>query len=318
MKHPPNANAPSRSNTSIERGSSLPRLQATGASVSVDPDGGRLASFVLRGVERLVQPIAEPSRLAPILWGSFLMLPWVGRMENARLTWGGRDHHFAPNLGRHALHGVGFDRAWHLCSDETTAHLSLDLEAAGWPFGGHAQQTIELMPERLIQTAIVGAGTRSMPVSLGWHPWFLRPESGDLRLRLPSVGTLVTDTELIPTGSIAPLNAVTDFRQGKPIGQSRLDHTYVDVREASVEWPDVELHLEFGKRISSAVVHTRNHAVCVEPQTAWPNAAALHSRGLTGTGLAVLEPGEQLVAEQTWTWHLADPDHYVSDEGTEL
>lgn len=318
MTHLPDAKAPSRSNFSAESRGSERRLRAAGVSVTVDAGGGRLVSLVLGGAERLVQPVADPSRLAHFLWGSFLMVPWVGRMENAMLCWDGREHHFAPNLGRHALHGVGVEQRWNMSGNAKTAHLSLDLEAAGWPFGGHAEQTIELTSERLVQAAMISAGKRSMPVSIGWHPWFARPERGDLRLRLLAAGTLVTDAELLPTGSIEPLTSATDFRHTRAIGGSALDHTYVDVREAWLEWPDVELHLEFGQQISTAVVHSRAYAVCVEPQTAWPNAAALHLRGFSEAGLVVLEPGEQLVAQQTWTWQSIVADAHPSNEVNDL
>jgi galactose mutarotase-like enzyme len=61
-----------------------------------------------------------------------------------------------------------------------------------------------------------------------------------------------------------------------------------------VTWPGT-LRLEIDATCEYLVVFDeRSHAVCVEPQTAPPDAL--------NTAPAVVEPGVPLVAETTWTW----------------
>ena len=75
---------------------------------------------------------------------------------------------------------------------------------------------------------------------------------------------------------------------------------------AVVRWPDLELRIDYDPTLNTVVVHTPISGVCVEPQTMWPNAPLLASRGVSGTGLRTLAPGERLHASHTWTWRPRD------------
>jgi galactose mutarotase-like enzyme len=74
---------------------------------------------------------------------------------------------------------------------------------------------------------------------------------------------------------------------------------------ALVRWPDLDLEIEFDERMNTVVVHTPSEGVCVEPETMWPNAPLLAARGVSGTGLRTLEPGESLRVSERWTWRAA-------------
>lgn len=114
--------------------------------------------------------------------------------------------------------------------------------------------------------------------------------------------------DLIPTGRRLPVGGPADLRTGPFIGDRRLDHVYVDpASPAVVRWPDLELLVEFAPPLRTLVVHSRPGAVCVEPQTAWPNAPALVSAGVSGTGLAILGAGERLRSTMTLRWRPVQP-----------
>ena len=122
-----------------------------------------------------------------------------------------------------------------------------------------------------------------MPAALGWHPWFRR-RSAEARLRVDADEVLVT-RELIPTGERTQVRGMTDLRRGPAIAGRRLDHAYVDARSpAVVAWPDLELTIEFGPPASIVVVHTPPRGLCVEPQTAWPDASSSELRRVPGHG----------------------------------
>jgi aldose 1-epimerase len=279
------------------------RLAAGAASVSIDVDaGGRLASLVIGGRERLLAGSGEDDR--SIRWGSFLMAPWVGRMSDATLDWEGRRHRFRANEGPHSLHGLLFDRAWSVVDrDSTGARLEIDLGAAGWPFGGTVRQAVRLHPDRIELAAAIQAHAAAMPAAMGWHPWFVRAEREDVALCVVADEVLETRPDLIPTGRRLPVGDETDLRGGPVLGARRLDHAYVDVHSpAVVAWPDLVLTIAFAPPVQSVVVYTPQGSVCVEPQTSWPDAATLCGRGVRGTGLVRLEPGETLSASTTWAW----------------
>jgi galactose mutarotase-like enzyme len=138
---------------------------------------------------------------------------------------------------------------------------------------------------------------------MGWHPWFVRTEEEDLSLCVAADEVLETLPDLIPTGGRLSVAGETDLRAGPLLGSRRLDHAYIGVRSpAVVAWPDLVLTIGFGPPVQSLVVYTPPTAVCVEPQTCWPDAATLCGRGIEGTGLVRLGPGETLRASTTWSW----------------
>jgi galactose mutarotase-like enzyme len=83
-----------------------------GASVAtIDAErGGRLASLAVEGRDLIVGPPDDADRT--ILWGSFVMAPWCGRIEGGVLEWDGRTHQLPVTLEGNAIHGVLWDRPW--------------------------------------------------------------------------------------------------------------------------------------------------------------------------------------------------------------
>lgn len=262
--------------------------------------GGRLASLIAGGAERLVTGGDRP--LLDTLWGCFVMAPWVGRLEDGVLPWGGEDYRVPRNHGRHAIHGVAFDVPWELEErTESFARLALAFDDR-WPLGGRVVHTIGLRADRLRFALEVAAGAAGMPAAVGWHPWFDGPER-PARVRLVADGVLETDDDLVPTGRTRAIEGDVDLSAGPVVGDRRLDHVYVGARgPALVEWADLRLIIDLRPPLTTAVVYTPADAVCVEPVTAWPNAPVLAARGVAGTGLVGLGPGERFVADMEWTW----------------
>ncbi|UNK48761.1 aldose epimerase [Lysobacter sp. S4-A87] len=149
----------------------------TGAlAVDIAPEaGGRIAQIRLDGVEQLV---GHGDDSAAIAWGCYPMVPWAGRVRNGRFTSGGHRHQLPRNLGAHAIHGVGFTMPWRLQSTGADqAELSLALpQDDHWPFGGSSRQRIEVGDRHVRLTLSATAGDRAMPATIGWHPWFRKPD----------------------------------------------------------------------------------------------------------------------------------------------
>jgi aldose 1-epimerase len=280
-------------------------LRAGPEAVVIDPArGARVVSLVAGGVERILGA-APDSRPEQTTWGCFLMAPWVGRIEGGTFAWAGRTCELRRNLGNHAIHGVVFDEMWAVEEHwDRTAVLRSEFDPTRWPLGGGVVQRMELSEGRLSFEATVHSGGNAMPASVGWHPWFRRPQTGgDMRVRVSSARVLETTTELIPTGQTVRARADLDLNYGPLLADRRLDTAYVRARSpAVVAWPDLELNVGFGDPISTVVVYTPAEGVCVEPQTAWPNAPRLAAEGHADTGIVRLPPGGELVATTTWTW----------------
>ena len=263
--------------------------------------GGRLASLVINGQERIVTspPLGESQ--PELRWGSYLMAPWAGRVAGAMMEWHGQTLHLPANMPPHSIHGLVCSRPTelvHRTAQRLTVACKLD-----WALGGEVRQSITLRPGRLEMTAEITAGASSMPLWAGWHPFFRRPEDGDVELTLKASGRLEVSKDLIPTGQVIALSDDEDLREGKRLSDSRLDLAYVNVvSPALIRWPDLSMRIEWRDPIKTAVVFTPPYAFCVEPQSAWPDALHLASAGVHGTGLIELPPGQTKGLAMRWRW----------------
>jgi galactose mutarotase-like enzyme len=270
--------------------------------VSIDTSaGGRLASWVMAGRERLlVEPAAG---IAPSLgWGCYLMAPFVGRVHQGWVDWAGRKIRLRLNGGHHSIQGAVFDSEWTVTS-KTAASVSLScpLDPSKWPFRGTVTQRIAIARGLMRLDAEIAAD-EAMPAALGWHPWFRNP-GGHLCVGVKGDKVLTLQPDLIPTGELTPVDRRTDLRAGPNLAGHRLDDVYPAVRSPVViTWPDIELTMSFARPVGVAVVHTHPQAVCVGLATAWPDSIRLARAGHAGTGLVSLPAGEKLSAAASCSW----------------
>jgi aldose 1-epimerase len=274
--------------TNVEAPSTANRmeLRAPGVDVAIDlAAGGRVASFVVDGHELLVT-----EGYGPVAWGSFPMVPFAGRVREGRFAFQGRQYELPIKMPPHAIHGTVLDRAW-VAVDEQTIRTDL---GPNWPFRGHAVQRFELETGRFTMHLELHAD-EPMPASIGWHPWFRRrPPAVDSAMaagREPGAVELELDAGALyrrdPSGIATP-ELITP-----PPGP--WDDCFTELRHPPrLRWPGF-LELTIESDCPTWVVYTvPDEAICVEPQTAPPDAL--------NTGPTVVEPGRPLIAEMAWTW----------------
>ena len=267
-------------------------------------EGGRIVSLIVGDEERILPKARSRASTLSTGWGCYPMVPWAGRLSEGRIPTDGGEVQLEQNRPPTAIHGLVFDKQWSVVElSQAAVTLACELHGLGWPFGGDARQRLRLGTTQLDFELEVGGYTRAGPAGIGWHPWFTRPATGDVEVRIDGSEVLVLDADLVPTGEVRAVTLQEDLRSGPPLGDRRLDHVYVNTRgPAVVRWPDLELRIEFDPSLNTTVVHTPAHGFCVEPQTIWPNAPLLAARGVAGTGLRNLAPGERLRASHRWSW----------------
>jgi aldose 1-epimerase len=278
------------------------KLSSDTNTVTIDLEqGGRISSLVLLGRERMIGSPCSDQIEAGLAWGSFLMAPFVGRVKNGLVEWRGRTAQLRRNHGDHAIHGTVFDERFAV-TEQSAGHvvIACELDRERWPFGGRVIQRYALADHSLTIEAEIIAD-EPMPAELGWHPWFVR--DGEMSITVHSDRVLAIGPDMIPMGSSVAVNEGHDLRSGPPLDSLQLDDVYVSAASPAVLcWPDLELRIGFSAPIGTFVVYTHENAVCVEPQTSWPDAIRLEHEGIARTGLASLEAGECLAASTTWSW----------------
>lgn len=259
-------------------------VQSAGsARLEIDPyHGCRLASLQVHGRELLVTSAA-----GPIDWGCYPMAPYAGRVREGRFTFQDRTHQLPLTLGEHAIHGTTYLRRWE---PETDTVFVTEL-GPEWPFAGWVRQEIRLAGDGVSLRMEVHSTRGAMPASCGWHPWFRRAVDGAMaHLNFHPGFMFLRDEAGVAT------------RTRRPATPGPWDDCFGEVAgNPAVVWPGV-LRLELASTCRFWVVFTeRPHALCVEPQTAPPDAL--------NHDPFVVEPGRPLVGAFTMMWNMTDlPD----------
>ena len=251
-------------------------MTSNDADLVIDLDHGcRIASLRIGGHELLVTE--GPS---PIEWGLYPMAPYAGRVRDGRFDFDGTHHELPQTLGGHAIHGTVYLQEWEQDDDST---FVTDL-GPPWPFPGYVCQEIHLGDGFLRLRLEVHATEDAMPASCGWHPWFRRAiDETPLRLDFRPCFMLSRDEAGIAT------------RERIDVPEGPWDDCFGEISSPpSINWPGF-LNLTMISDCDWWVVYDEpDYAVCVEPQTAPPDAL-----NITPT---IVRPGNPLVANLRFQW----------------
>jgi aldose 1-epimerase len=247
-----------------------------------------------------------------------LLLPWPNRVDHGRYSFGGQDLQLdlSEPANGNAIHGLTRWASWQLiASGPDNAELGLRLLGhPGYPFCLELRAVYRLSADSGLELTVraVNTGSRPAPYGTGSHP-YLRASPGlvdECVLTLPAGRWLAADERGIPVGEPQDVTGTDfDFRAGRLIGGTRLDHALTGLTRdaagrawAGLTGPDGSLALWAGHGYEWLQVFTgdslgpdrRRRALAVEPMTCPPNAL------VTGTDLLTIAPG----ASVTHQWGL--------------
>lgn len=283
-------------------------LATADAAVEVSPSvGGAIASFrhadrdVLRATPHDARDASEVRRFA-----CYPLVPYSNRIAHAQLRVGDDTFALARNFGTHphCIHGVGWQRAWNVVDrDATCALLEFDHvpegdAAAAWPFAFRARQSIALSQHAESATltltlAIESRDARPFPFGLGWHPFFPRDETTELRFAAERIWG--TDDTRLPT-MCRDVPPSSRFDVARPIGDTALDNCFAGWRgDAGLRWPQANrrVTLDADASLAFLVVFVPDDRgwLAIEPVTHMTDAFNRHARGERDTGTMMLAPG---------------------------
>jgi aldose 1-epimerase len=262
--------------------------------------GGSITAFRHRGrdVMRPAGSVFFADR-DPREASSFPLVPFSNRIAHGRFGFRGRGYELPLNFPPepNAIHGDGWQHPWTV-SEARTRRAVLDFahRAAGTPLDYRARQTFALDPDGLeVTIEVVNAGRGAMPAGLGLHPYFSRSAGVTLRARLDHVW--LADALKLPTRP-APLPANWNFSNPRPLAAVEVDNCFGGWDGAAqIHWPETALTLAilaeplFGHLV--VYVPAGREFFCVEPVSHVNDGFNLLERGVEGTGVRVLAPGER-------------------------
>jgi aldose 1-epimerase len=274
------------------------RLQAGPLVCEVEPGlGGCLVGLWHAGT-----PVLRPSP-APLPTarqsGCYPLVPFSNRIGQAKLQWQGTLYPLVRNNGDepHAIHGVGWQRAWELLdSNERFALLSFEHQADNaWPFAFDASQSLRLSPDSLELTlSVTNQSQQPAPAGLGWHPFFVKRERA--RIAFHAAGRWEMGTDKLPTQRTASTGIAADC------ATLDVDHCFDGWDGVAVLRDDV-FEVRVTSHLTRLVVFTTpaRDSIAIEPVSHVNNALALVAQGADAQelGLATLAPGESLSAQMT-------------------
>lgn len=273
---------------------------------------------MLRGVGEAWHHVLRP---APAQTGEcealacFLMAPWCNRIAGGRFGFQGDAYGVRPNTrDATAIHGDVRERPFAILDrSPISVHLGLDKRSdAGrnWPWPFRATARYELDDATLTcELGVTNEGRKAMPAGVGFHPYWMRrlwDERDDVRIQANCSARYPLDGK-IPMGPAINSPLCEKLRAGTPVGTQALDDVFSGSLDgATISWPRSGVRARFAcsPELSHAVVYvpTNEHGgvlpwFCLEPVSVVNDGFNLMERGVAGTGVRVLGPGESLLAK---------------------
>jgi aldose 1-epimerase len=227
--------------------------------INIDLDNGaRISSLLWRDHQ-----ITLPYRGQPHTHGWYALGPWAGRIRDGLIKdSAGNVFELPTNIDPpNALHGYGYTSSWQ---DIGQGRALLHLPA---PYNGATlEQRIEVLDDAIRWSLEYDANGCDLQAWLGLHPWFARDigAGNELELEFSAEQMLQRDKDGLPNGKL-----ITPPKEP-------WDDAFTGIRGVpAVVWDDV-LRIDIESDAPWWVVYTEDsEGICVEPQSAPPDAANL-------------------------------------------
>ena len=243
---------------------------------------------------------------------SYLLIPWSNRVKDGRFTFRGKSHQLRVNApDGSAIHGTARDYPWKV-EQAGGEHLvarfdSREHEGAHFPFAFSTQAEFRLEGPRFsTRISLKNEGKEAMPAGFGHHPYFQRVLANDddaVRLEIPCDECFELEAS-IPSSEPVPVDPRVDFRTMRTLDpNAKLDDCLTGRRAGApirFAYPasGLAISFELDPLFENVVVYVPpgKSYFAVEPATNANDGFNLYDRRIRGSGVFVLEPGEERAA----------------------
>jgi aldose 1-epimerase len=262
-------------------------------------------------------PIAYQSRSSTC--SSFVLVPWSNRLRDARFKFKDQTYQLIANhADGKAIHGVGRDHPWQVrLHQKDVILLTFDTktcaESVNFPFSFVSTQKYMLAANRFsITVSVTNTDTRTFPVGVGHHPYFVRFFGADhdaVHVRIPCQKMFVLHDQL-PNAAPVPVSQNVDFQALRELPETGLDDCFtarVPDAPIQIRYPlsgtAIDIHLD--TVFSCVILYTPPEDIrhfALEPVTNANDGFNLYADGIPYSGVVELHPAE--VFEGTITFEL--------------
>ncbi len=303
-----------------DHGSAVVRLTDAlrGIELSIIPAAGnRVYKMLVKGENILYFPFEDPNELKTDkhLSGIPFLAPWANRMPGGFYA-NGQHYVFnmesaqiRPDQNGIPIHGLlTASPLWEvveLKADADSASVRSRLEfwrfpylMENWPIAHEYEMTHRLAAGVLeVSVAILNRSSDSMPVAVGFHPYFVLPgvPIAEAVARIPVTKHVETDSGLVATGETKPIG----FTNPVSLRDHHFDDGFTGLITDekghtlfSVEGGGKKIEVTFGQKYPVAVVYAPpgHDYICFEPMATVTNGINLAHEGKYAD-LQSIEPG---------------------------
>jgi aldose 1-epimerase len=246
---------------------------------------------------------------------SYVLAPWSNRVRDGVLRFEGRTWQLRKNEEQiNAIHGTALEFSWRVTSYDSAA-CSLEFDSATvvganfpWTFLTSVRYEVAGNQFR-VTTSVVNTASEPFPAGFGHHPFFQRTLAGtadEVRVQIPATAAFKLHN-CLPDGPPVALEPRLDFREMRPLGSEFIDDN-LTARDAGAPirllYPRSrrEIHMKADSLFSSIILYVPQAGLshfALEPVTNANDGFSLYERGVPGSGVFVLEPGESRTATFT-------------------
>lgn len=258
--------------------------------------GGAIAGLWLDGVPILQSaPAAQLSSARQA--GCHPLVPYSNRVGQATVVWQGTQQPLVrhPGDAPRAIHGMAWQRPWEVLeADGSAAMLACEHRAdSAWPFAFDCSHTVRLQPSGLELTlGVTNQSGQAAPLGLGWRTLLVRRAGARIALRAGGQWEFDADRHPLVRHACSGLDADA---------ASLAQDSCFDNWDGLVTLRDAVLQVRIRSELTRVVVAGDGtpDAVLVAPASHIPNAVHRYASGAPAAdlGLAILQPGESLVAQ---------------------
>ncbi|MEP7288834.1 MAG: aldose epimerase [Chloroflexota bacterium] len=245
---------------------------------------------------------------------SYALIPWSNRIRDGHFKFRGADYQLRVNFeDGTAIHGTAREFPWVVEVTEPSKIFvnfqSSRYAGVNFPWRFSTRMDFRVDGENFtITTWLKNEDTTPMPAGFGHHPHFMRTlasPTDTIQLEIPCAEYFELEQCMPSAGSVA-VEPRVDFRQLRPLGSEFIDDCLTGrdgekpIRMVYGE-SGRSVTLYFDRLFEDVVLYVPQDTpyFAVEPVTNANDGFNLYSKGIPGSGVFVLEPGQERQATFT-------------------